>query len=89
MQFDTTMLDQPYPTVYLEVMRLEDGRYCVQFIKGGLPPRISYTNQADAVAQQAKRAGNIAVRTSDADVQQSCSKQQIKLIVVPTEQHTK
>lgn len=87
MPFDTTPAPMHYlhPTVYLDVVRLEDGRYRVRFVKDDMPPRISYTRQADAVAQQARHAGNIAVRTSDADVQHSCAEQQITLIADPTD----
>lgn len=87
MPFDATktLLHYSHPTVYLDVVRMDDGRYRVRFVKDDMPPRISYTRQADAVAQQARHAGNIAVRTSDADVQHSCTEQQITLIAAPSE----
>ena len=65
---------------YLDVMRLGDGRYCVQFVKQGVVPRTSYTGQADAVVKQAQRAGNIPIHTSDADLQRICRDQLVELI---------
>ena len=65
---------------YLDVMRLDDGRYCVQFVKQGAVPRTSYTGQADAVVKQAQRAGNIPIRTSDADLRRICRDQLVELI---------
>jgi hypothetical protein len=65
---------------YLNVVRLGDGRYCVQFVKQGVVPRTSYTGQADAVVKQAQRAGNIPIRTSDADLQRICRDQLVELI---------
>jgi hypothetical protein len=65
---------------YLDVVRLDDGRYCVQFVKQGAVPRTSYTGQADAVVKQAQRAGNIPIHTSDADLQRICRDQLVELI---------
>ena len=65
---------------YLDVVRLDDGRYCVQFVKQGAVPRTSYTGQADAVVKQARRAGNIPIRTSDADLRRICRDQLVELI---------
>ncbi|HET9222354.1 MAG TPA: hypothetical protein VFO07_07620 [Roseiflexaceae bacterium] len=65
---------------YLDVVRLDDGRYCVQFVKPGAVPRTSYTGQADAVVKQARRAGNIPIRTSDADLRRICRDQLVELI---------
>jgi hypothetical protein len=65
---------------YLDVVRLDDGRYCVQFVKQGVAPRTSYTGQADAVVKQAQRAGNIPIHTSDADLQRICRDQLVELI---------
>ena len=65
---------------YLDVTRLGDGRYCVQFVKHGVVPRTSYTGQADAVVKQAQRAGNIPIRTSDADLRRICRDQLVELI---------
>jgi hypothetical protein len=65
---------------YLDVVRLEDGRYCVRFVKHGVVPRTSYTGQASAVVKQAQRAGNIPIHTSDADVRRMCRDQLVELI---------
>jgi hypothetical protein len=65
---------------YLDVVRLEDGRYCVQFVKGGAVPRTSYTGHAGAVVKQAQRAGNIPIRTADAELRRMCSDQLVELI---------
>jgi hypothetical protein len=65
---------------HLDVVRLGDGRYCVQFVKDGAVPRTSYTDDAAAVVQQAKRAGNIPVRTIDAELRRICRDQLVELI---------
>jgi hypothetical protein len=65
---------------YLDVVRLEDGRYCVQFVKRGSVPRTSYTGQAGAVVKQAQRAGNIPIRTGDAELRRMCNDKQVELI---------
>jgi hypothetical protein len=65
---------------YLDVVRLGDERYCVQFVKYGAVPRTSYTRQATAVVKQAQRAGNIPVRTDDAELRRLCRDQLVELI---------
>jgi len=82
MTTDTTTYDQslPHRRPYLDVVRLGDGRYCVQFVKHGVVPRISYTGQAGAVVKQAQCAGNIPIHTSDADVRRMCRDQLVELI---------
>lgn len=65
---------------HLDVVRLGDGRYCVQFVKDGSVPRTSYTDDPAAVAQQAKRAGNIPVRTADAELRRICRDELVELI---------
>ena len=82
MATDTATNDQSvlHHGPYLDVMRVEDGRYCVQFVKHGAVPRTSYTGQADAVVKQAQRAGNIPIHTSDADLRRICRDQLVELI---------
>ena len=82
MATDTGINDQAllHHGPYLDVMRMGDGRYCVQFVKHGVVPRTSYTGQAEAVVKQAKRAGNIPIHTSDADLQRICRDQLVELI---------
>jgi hypothetical protein len=65
---------------YLDVVRLEDGRYCVQFVKRGAAPRTSYTGHASAVVKQAQRAGNIPIHTGDAELRRMCDDQLVELI---------
>jgi len=65
---------------YLHAVRLDDGRYRVQFLKHGAVPRTSYTPQAGAVVKQAQRAGNIPIHTDDADLQAMCRSQHVELI---------
>jgi len=65
---------------YLEVVRLGDGRYSVQFVKPDALPRTSYTNQADAVVKQAQRAGNIPIHTSDAELRRLCRDHLVEII---------
>lgn len=65
---------------YLDVVRQSDGRYRVQLVKHGVVPRTSYTGQPGAVVKQAQRAGNLPIRTSDADVQRLCRDQSVELI---------
>jgi hypothetical protein len=71
---------QVYQGTYLDVERLEDGRYRVQFVKSGATPRTSYTAFTDAVVKQAQRAGNIPVHTSDQDLQRLCRDHLVELI---------
>jgi len=65
---------------YLDVVRLEDGRYCVQFVKQGAVPRTSYTGRVGDVVKQAQRAGNIPIHTNDADLWRLCRDQLVELI---------
>jgi hypothetical protein len=65
---------------YLDVVRLGDGRYSVQFVKQGALPRTSYTNQAHAVVKQAQRAGNIPIHTSDAELRRLCLDHLVEII---------
>jgi hypothetical protein len=76
----TTDTGSPRQTAYLDVARLENGRYCVRFVKDGLVPRTSYTNHSDAVVRQAQRAGNIPVRTVDAELRHLCRDHLLELI---------
>lgn len=71
----------PQVPVYLDVSRLADGRYCVQFVKDGAPSRTSYAGEAEAVVRQAQRAGNIPVRTRDAELRHACESQLVDLLV--------
>ena len=82
MASDTAINDQSllHHEPYLDVMRLGDGRYCVQFVKYGAVPRTSYISQVDAVVKQARRAGNIPIHTSDADLRRICRNQMVELI---------
>lgn len=68
------------PDKYLAVTPAQDGRYCVQFVKHGFPPRTSYASSAGEVIQQAQRAGRLPVHTSDEALQQACRDQNIQLI---------
>ena len=79
---DTTTNDASLPTSssYLDVARLDDGRYCVQFVKYGAIPRTSYTIHMGAVVKQAQRAGNIPIHTNDVDLQRMCRDQLVELI---------
>jgi len=70
----------PHAGRYLDVVRLGDGHYCVQFVKDGGVPRTSYTHEAGAVVRQAQRAGNLPIHTTDADLQRMCRDQQVELI---------
>ena len=74
---DNSILNQ---RPYLDVMRLGDGRYCVQFVKHGAVPRTSYTGHAEDVVKQAKRAGNIPIHTSDTELRHMCRDQLVELI---------
>ena len=65
---------------YLDVVRLGDERYCVQFIKYGAIPRTSYTRNVGDVVKQAQRAGNIPIRTDDAELRRLCHDQLVELI---------
>jgi hypothetical protein len=65
---------------YFNVVRLDDGRYRVQFVRPGVTPRTSYTGLADAVVKQAQRAGNLPIHTSDADVRRICHDKMVELI---------
>ncbi|MFL5806746.1 MAG: hypothetical protein ACJ8CR_34090 [Roseiflexaceae bacterium] len=65
---------------YLDVVRLDDERYCVQFIKYGAIPRTSYTWHVGDVVKQAQRAGNIPIRTNDAELRRMCQDQSVELI---------
>ena len=82
MATETATNDQPpiHHGPYLDVIRLGDGRYCVQFVKHGVAPRTSYTGHADAVVRQAQRVGNIPIHTSDADLRRICRDQLVELI---------
>ena len=82
MTADTATNDDslPHPGPYLDVVRLGDGRYCVQFVKHGAVPRTSYTSQVDAVVKQAQRAGNVPIHTSDAELRRLCREQLVELI---------
>ncbi len=82
MATDTAISDQSllHHEPYLDVTRVEDGRYCVQFVKHGVMPRTSYTGHADVVVKQAQRAGNIPIHTSDADLRRLCRDQLVELI---------
>jgi len=78
-----TLIDESahlFPRPYLDVVRQSDGRYRVQLVKHGVVPRTSYTGQPSAVVKQAQRAGNLPIRTSDADVQRLCRDQSVELI---------
>ena len=75
---DDSAIAQPRP--YLDVVRLADGRYRVQLVKHGFPPRTSYTGQAGAVVKQAQRAGNLPIHTTDDDVRRICRDQLVELI---------
>jgi hypothetical protein len=79
---DTTSNDnmRELEGAYLDVVRMEDGRYCVQFVKRGAVPRTSYTGYAGAVVKQAQRAGNIPIHTGDAELRRMCSDQLVELI---------
>jgi hypothetical protein len=82
MASDTTTNDNllEHRRAYLDVVRLEDGRYCVQFMKHGSVPRTSYTGHAGAVVKQAQKAGNIPIHTGDAELRRMCSDQLVELI---------
>lgn len=82
MATDTTTTDTSttHPQAYLDVVRLDDGRYCVQFVKDGVIPRTSYTNHVGAVVKQAQRAGNIPIHTNDVDLRRMCRDQSVELI---------
>jgi hypothetical protein len=70
---------QSLPAAYLDVTRAPDGRYCVAFIRGEFNRR-SYTQSAEQIIVQARRAGSIAVRTDDADLQQRCREAGLALL---------
>lgn len=74
----TATLHQSQP--YLDVLRLDDGRYCVQFMRSGTPPRKSYTPHAQAVVKQAQRAGHIPVHTTDEELRQLCQDHMVQLV---------
>jgi hypothetical protein len=80
MTTEATLNESAHPRPYLDVVRLGDGRYRVQLVKHGTPPRTSYTGQPDAVVKQAQRAGNLPIRTSDDDVRRICRDQMVDLI---------
>jgi hypothetical protein len=68
------------PDTYLDVERVADGRYCVQFIKERSTPRKSYTAHAGDVVKQAQRAGHIPIRTEDEELRRLCRDRMVKLI---------
>jgi hypothetical protein len=68
------------PDTYLDVERVADGRYCVQFIKERGTPRKSYTAHVGDVVKQAQRAGNIPIRTEDEELRRLCRDCMVKLI---------
>jgi hypothetical protein len=82
MAFDTTSDDNilARQRTHLDVVRMEDGRYCVQFVKHGAVPRTSYTGHAGDVVKQAQRAGNIPVHTGDVELQRMCHDHLVELI---------
>ena len=82
MTTDTTTDDNslPYHGPYLDVVRLGDGRYSVQFVKPGAVLRTSYAGQVSVVVKQAQQAGNIPIHTNDADLQRMCRDQLVELI---------
>jgi hypothetical protein len=82
MATDTAINHEPplHHAPYLDVQRMGDGRYSVQFVKHGGVPHTSYTGHADAVVKQAQRAGNIPIHTSDADLRRICRDQLVELI---------
>lgn len=65
-----SVVESSKPT-YLDVTRGPDGRYCVTFTRGGVS-RQSYTPSIEQVISQARRAGNLAVRTDDHALRQRC-----------------
>lgn len=74
------MTEAQSPTyAYLDVTRTSDGRYCVAFIRGEYE-RKSYTPFVEQIVAQAQCAGNIAVRTSDFALRQSCREAGVALI---------
>ncbi|HWQ12137.1 MAG TPA: hypothetical protein VNL77_05020 [Roseiflexaceae bacterium] len=68
------------PDSYFEIARLDDGRYCVQFIKRGAPPRTSYTARVGDVVRQVLRAGHLPVRTRDDELRRACRDEQVVLL---------
>ena len=68
------------PDTYLDVGRMPDGRYCVQFIKDSAIPRKSYTSNAGDVVKQAQRAGDIPIRTDDEELRSLCHDRMVKLL---------
>lgn len=64
---------------YLDVTRTTDGRYCVAFTRDGVSRR-SYTPSIDQVIGQARRAGNIAIRTEDDALRRRCEEAGVPLI---------
>jgi hypothetical protein len=68
------------PDSYFDIVRLDDGRFCVQFIKRGSIPRKSYTLRVTDVVKQLIRAGRLPVHTDDEELQRACRDQQIELL---------
>lgn len=69
------------PATYFDVTRLDDGRYRVQFIKYGAPPRTSYTSRVSDVVTQVLRVGPVPVRTRDEALQRACFERQVEILV--------
>lgn len=67
------------PATYLDVTRTPDGRYCVAFTRDGVIRR-SYTPLVEQVISQARRAGNLAVRTDDPALRQRCQEAGVALL---------
>lgn len=93
MSFDTTESEQPMgldtllpPAAYLEVARLDDGRYRVQLVKEGAARRTSYAPNGAAVVRQAQHAGNLSVHTTDVELRGLCCHQQVGLLAEPVEE---
>ena len=70
---------KPSMPPYLDVTRTADGRYCVAFTRDGVSRR-SYTPSIEQVIGQARRAGNLAVRTDDHALRQSCQEAGVALL---------
>lgn len=70
---------KPSGPAFLDVTRTVDGRYCVAFTRDGVSRR-SYTRSVEQVVGQARRAGDLAVRTDDPTLRQRCYEAGVTLI---------
>lgn len=71
--------DQRTPDAYFDIARLDDGRFCVQFIRRNSTTRKSYTPRLTDVIAQMVRA-RLPVRTHDEELRRVCRERELELL---------